>query len=97
LETVRANDLKTIRVHEGLDAVWTALNLDKKVKTADLALMRLTPFPCNYKLPSLNFVKISVDCDSQDTESMTPFDSHLLCAATGVQTPFVIIRVHHIA
>jgi len=35
-------------------------NFDKKVKTADLALMRLTPFPCNCKLTSLNFVKISV-------------------------------------
>jgi len=64
--------------------------LDKKVKIADLALMSLTPFPCNWKLTSLNFVKISVDCDSQDTISMTPFDSHLLCAATGVQTLFVI-------
>ena len=35
--------------------------------------------------------------DSQDTVSMTPFGSHLLCAATGVQTLFIIIRVHHIA
>ena len=42
-------------------------------------------------------MKMSVDCDSHDTLSMTPFDSHLLCAATGVQTLFVIIRVHHIA
>jgi len=48
-------------------------------------------------LTSLNFVKISVDRDSQDTMYMTPFDSHLLCAATGVQTLFIIIRVHHIA
>jgi len=38
----------------------------------------------------LNFVKISVDCDSQDTVSVTPFDSQLLCAATGVQTLFII-------
>jgi len=52
---------------------------------------------CNCKLASLNFVKISVDCDSQDTVSMTPFDSHLLCAATCVQTLFIIIQVHHIA
>jgi len=29
--------LETVRVHEGLDFVWTALNLDKKVKIADLA------------------------------------------------------------
>jgi len=64
---------------------------------ADLALMTLTPFPCNCKLTSLTFVKIPVDCDSQDTVSMTPFGSHLLCAATGVQTLFVIIRGHHIA
>jgi len=35
--------------------------------------------------------------DSQNTETVTPFDSHLLCAATGVQTLFIIIRVHHIA
>jgi len=34
-------------------------------------------------------VKISVDCDSQDTASMTPFDSHLLCAATDVQTLYI--------
>ena len=53
--------------------------------------------PCNCKSASLNFVEISVDCDSQDTVFMTPFDSHLLCAATGVQTLFVIIRVYHIA
>ena len=97
METVRVNDLETVRVHEGLDFVWTALNLDKKVKIADLALMGLTPFPCNCKLTSLNFVKISMDCDSQDTVFMTPFDSHLLCAATGVQTLFIIIQVHHIA
>jgi len=38
-----------------------------------------------------------VECDRQDTVSMTPFDSHLLCAATGVRTLFIIIRVHHIA
>jgi len=88
--------LETVRVHEGLDFLSTALNLDKKVKIADLALMRLTPFPCNCRLNSLNFVKISVDCDSQGV-SMTPFDSHLPCAATGVQTLFIIIRVHHIA
>jgi len=73
------------------------LNLDKKVKIADLAFMRLTPLRSNCKLTSLNFVKISVDCDSQDTASMTPFDSHILCAATGVQTLFIIIRVHRIA
>jgi len=84
-----------LRVHEGLDFVCTALNLDKKVKNADLALMRLTPFPCKCKLTLLNFVKIYMDCDSQDTVFMTPFDSHL-CVATGVQTLF-IIRVHHIA
>jgi len=72
-------------------------NLDKMVKIADLALVRLTPFSCNCILASLNFVKISVDCDSQDTISMTPFDGHLLCAVTGVQTLFIIIRVHHIA
>jgi len=97
METVRVNDLETVRVHEGLDFVWTTFNLDKKVKIADLALTRLTPLPCNCKLTLLNFVKIPVDCDSQDTVSMTPFDSHLLCAATGVQTLFIIIRVHHIA
>ena len=74
---------KLFRVHEGLNFLWTALNLDKKVKIANVALMRLKSFPCNYKLTSLNFVKISVDCDNQDTVSMTPFDSHLLCAATG--------------
>jgi len=89
LETVRVNDLETVRVDEGLDFVCTASNLDKKVKIADLALMRLKPFPCNCKLTSSNFVKISVDCDSQDTVSMTPFDSHLLCAATsGVRRKF---------
>jgi len=49
------------------------------------------------KLTTLNLVKTSVGCDSQDTVSVTPFDSHLLCAATGVQTLFIIIRVHHIA
>jgi len=59
LKTVRVNDLETVRVHEGL-----ALNLYKKVKIADLALMKLKPFPCNCKLTSLNFVKITVDCDS---------------------------------
>jgi len=43
-------------------------------------------------------VKIFVNCDSQDTVCMTPFDSRLpSCAATGVQTPFIIIRVRHIA
>jgi len=67
------------------------------VKIADLALMRLTPFRWNWKLTLLNFVKISMDCDSHDTVSMTSFDSHLLCAAAGVQTLFVIIRLHHIA
>jgi len=41
-------------------------------------------------------MKMSVDCDSQDAVPMTPFDSHLQCAATGVQTLFIIIRVHHI-
>jgi len=71
--------------------------VDKKVKIVDLALVRLTPFPCNCKLTSLNFVKISVDCDGQDTVSVTPFDSHLLCAATGIRTLFIIIRVQHIA
>jgi len=35
--------------------------------------------------------------DSQDTVSMTPFGSHLLCAATGVQTLFIIIQEHRIA
>jgi len=67
------------------------------VKIVDLALMRLTPFPCNCKLTSLNFVKISVDCDSQDSVSMTLFASHL-CAARGAQTYsfMIIIRVHHI-
>jgi len=49
LETVSVNDLETVRVHEGLEFVWTALNLDKKVKTVGLALMSLTPFPCNGK------------------------------------------------
>ena len=34
---------------------------------------------------------------SQDSVSATPFDSHLLCAAIGVQTLFIIIRVHRIA
>jgi len=60
------------------------VNLDKKVEIADLALMWLTSFPCNCKLTAVNFVKISVDCDSQDTVSATPSDSYLLCAATGV-------------
>ena len=87
---------KLLEFMTGLDFIWTALNLDE-VKIADLALMRLTPFPCSCKLTSLNFVKVSVDCDSQDTVSMTPFDNHLLCAATGVQTLFIIDRVHHIA
>jgi len=36
-------------------------------------------------------VKISADCDSQDTVSMKPFDSHLPCSAAGVQTLFIII------
>jgi len=67
------------------------------VKIADLTLMRLRSFPCNCKLTSLNFVKIFVDCDSQYAVSMTPFDSHLLCVATRVQTLFIIIWVHHIA
>jgi len=56
--------METVRVHKGLNFIRTALNLDKKVKIADLAFMRLIPFPCNSKLTSLNFVKISVDCDS---------------------------------
>ena len=97
METVRVQDVETARVHDGLDFVCTELNLDKKVEIADLALTRLTSFPCNCKLTSLNFVKISVECDSQDTVSMTPFDSHLLCAATGVRTLFIIIRLHRIA
>jgi len=42
------------------------------MKIADLALMRLTSLPCNCKLTSLNFVKKSVDCDSQDIVSMHP-------------------------
>jgi len=33
---------------------------------------------------------MSVDCDSQDAVPVTPFDSNLLCAATGVQTVFII-------
>ena len=74
METVRVNDLETARVHEGLDFAWTALNLGKKAKIADLALMKWTPSPCNCKLTSLKFVKISMDCDSQDTVSMTPSD-----------------------
>jgi len=36
---------KLLEFMTGLDFVWTALNLDKKVKIADLTLMRLTPFP----------------------------------------------------
>jgi len=46
------------------------LLIDNKCKNFALELlvlsylMRLTPFPCNCKLTSLNFVKISVDCDS---------------------------------
>jgi len=34
METIRVDDLETVGVHEGLDFVWTALNLDKKVKIA---------------------------------------------------------------
>jgi len=41
LETVRVHDLETVRVHDGLNFVGTTLNLDKKVKIADSALMRL--------------------------------------------------------
>jgi len=37
-------------------------------------------------------VKISVGCDNQDTISVTPFDSYLLCAATG-ELSSSIIRV----
>ena len=57
METVTVHDLETVRIHEGLDFVWTALSLDKKLEIADLALMRLTWFPCNCKLTSLNFVR----------------------------------------
>ena len=46
------HDLETVRINDGLDFIWTALNLDKKVKIADLALMRLTSFPCICKLSS---------------------------------------------
>jgi len=60
LETVRVNDLETVRVHEGLDFVWTALNLDKKVMIADLALIRLTPFPCKYVLSTMGASKESI-------------------------------------
>jgi len=63
-----------------------SINLDKKVEIGDLPFMRLASFPCNCKVTSLNFVKISVDCDSQDTVSVTPFDSYLLCAATGTNS-----------
>jgi len=34
-------------------------------------------------------MKISVVFDNQHTVCVTPFDSHLLCAATGVQTLFI--------
>jgi len=51
------------------------------VEIAELALMRLTSLPCNCKFASLNFVKISVYFDSQDTVYVTPFDSHKLCPA----------------
>ena len=48
-----------------------------------------------------NFIELCEDIcglwQPNDTVSMTPFESHLLCAATGVQTLFVIIRVYHIA
>ena len=65
------------------------------MKIADLA-NEVNTIPLQLQI---NFIElceqISVDCDSQDTVSMTPFDSHLLCAAIGVQTLFIIIRVHH--
>ena len=35
---LRVDDLETVRIHDRLDFVWTALNLDKKVEIADLAL-----------------------------------------------------------
>ena len=50
-----------VRVQDGLDIVRTALNLEKNVEITDLTLMRLASFPCNCKLTSLNFVRISVD------------------------------------
>ena len=52
--------METVRIHDGLDFVRIALHLDK-VKITDLTLLRLVSFPCNCKLTSLNFVKISVD------------------------------------
>ena len=61
METVRVYDLVIVRVQDGLDIVRTALNLEKNVEITDLASISLASFPCNCKLTSLNFVRISVD------------------------------------
>jgi len=90
-----------IRISEMLFLIFRGFRLLEKVAHSTIIHLvssrGLTSFLCNWKLTSLNFVKISVDCDCQDTVPVTPFHSHLLCAATGVQTLFIIIRVHHIA
>jgi len=56
LETFRVNDLETVRVHEGLDFVGTALNLDKKVKTANLAEVNTIPLQLQ-----INFIELCED------------------------------------
>jgi len=48
--------LETVRVHEGLDFVWTALNLDKKVKIADLAEVNTIPLQLQ-----INFTELCED------------------------------------
>ena len=88
---------KLLRVHEGLDFVWTALNLDKG-EDCWFGFNEVNIIPLQLQI---NFTELREDIcglwQPKDTVSMTPFDSHLLCAATGVQTLLVIIRVHHIA
>jgi len=48
------------------------------------------PHDCDETLPPRKFSAYATG-DSQDTVSISPFGSHILCAATGVQTPFIII------
>ena len=58
--------------------------------------LKLTSHDCDEILPPRKFSAYATG-DSQDTVSITHFGNYLLCAATGVQTLFIIIREHHIA
>jgi len=63
--------------------------LGQKGEDCWFGFAEVNTIPLQLQITFMNFVKIAVHRDSQDTVSMTPFDSHLLGAATsGVRRKF---------